>query len=244
MKIFKRKMPDTPLLAFRGDILLPYQMTEVVKVFFNVSHTLKWADKLQYVETSPLNRQGTKEATCISPLQVDFNQSTASQHDQVVKTSLKRTLFSKTKRILAKFWNLILRAVRIKDRALEVNSRLFPSQNCVKTISTVQTVEDVVTTLLTSGSYSDIMYQLYAMWPLPPRDFVFLRKAQYDKLIQAITVHYSSTDDSRYPIRDGTVRTISPFTTWVFQDSAAFCAQNFGKLISTIIFVFILFSQL
>ncbi len=220
MKVYKKRMPNTPLLAFRGEVIIPIEMEQVTKAFFNVSHTLKWADKLQYVETLPLVDRMDSRKACSKY----YNDDSVNTH-QIVPA--KRSFFRKTKRLISKFWHLLLHTLRLRSK---VQQEIIPEATRVPECISTTHSEDPMHALLSAGKYSDIMYQLYSMWPLSSRDFVFLRKAVYHRSNQSIIIHYTSTTDVRIPPRDNIVRTNSPFTTWTFQRVEAFCnSENGGK---------------
>lgn len=223
MKIYKKSMPNTPLLAFRGDVIVPIDFSLSIKAFFNVSHTLKWADKLQYVETVPIKNHIVQDIDSKSSCTCTCN-SEHQQGSHMLQVPVKNSFYSKSRRIILKWWNVLLRTLRIRKLKDHGSTTLSTANTCRSKNDLLK--EDPISLLLETGTYSDIMYQLYAMWPLPSRDFVFVRKAMYQDPNKSVTIHYSSTTDSRYPANENAIRTDSPFTIWTFQDSSLFCKSN------------------
>lgn len=77
--------------------------------------------------------------------------------------------------------------------------------------------------LSVTSEISDLVYQMYEMWPLPSRDFLFLRHFKVHEHNHSVIVHYQSHTDRRKPVLPHTIRTKSPFTIWTFQPMYDFC---------------------
>lgn len=84
--------------------------------------------------------------------------------------------------------------------------------------------------------FYDVIYQYFKFpWPLSPRDFVFSRSVEYDEKEKLINVAYTSISDSRFPIKNHTVRAESPSTNWVFQNAINYCAlSKYSDLVNNI----------
>ncbi|RYG94562.1 hypothetical protein EON65_57305 [archaeon] len=69
----------------------------------------------------------------------------------------------------------------------------------------------------------DVVYQVYKMWPLPPRDFVFNRTIHIESSDERVVILYTTMQDARKPKQKGWVRTEAPYTIWTFQSYKSFC---------------------
>eukprot|EP01031_Cornospumella_fuschlensis_P040835 gene40835-49804_t len=72
----------------------------------------------------------------------------------------------------------------------------------------------------------DVVYQVYKMWPLPPRDFVFNRTVLIENSVERVNILYTTMEDARKPKQKGWVRTEAPYTIWTFQSYKSFCLSN------------------
>lgn len=80
--------------------------------------------------------------------------------------------------------------------------------------------------LATSNHAEDVVYQLYHMWPLPTRDFVFDRSFHVYDSNHSVIVRYASAKDGRKPKYARIIRTESPFTNWIFQSMRDYCQAH------------------
>lgn len=85
---------------------------------------------------------------------------------------------------------------------------------------------DTAAALSSQGQHEDVVYQLYEMWPLPLRDFLFHRRFNVYETNRSISVHYQSIEDPRKPVYPKIVRTVSPFTHWTFQTLQDYCRHH------------------
>lgn len=93
-------------------------------------------------------------------------------------------------------------------------------------LSNSPTSNDTAAALSSQVQYEDIVYQLYEMWPLPLRDFLFHRRFHMHDANRSISVHYQSIEDPRKPVYPKVVRTVSPFTHWTFQNLQDYCRHH------------------
>jgi hypothetical protein len=85
---------------------------------------------------------------------------------------------------------------------------------------------DTATALSSQVQHQDLVYQLYELWPLPLRDFLFHRRFHVYETNRSISVHYQSIEDPRKPVYPKIVRTVSPFTHWTFQTLQDYCRHH------------------
>eukprot|EP01039_Chlorochromonas_danica_P007138 gene7138-7891_t len=192
-------------------MMVNLHIADLLAAFVNTTHTIHWADKLTAVEVHPL-------------LQLE-------KHDDENGESKKEN--EKGKR---GFWSRLLHRKKSTTTIASRSSRGSSGGTTAAAATTMAnaSLRDHEKLLLLSNqdSEEDLMYQLYTMWPLPPRDFLFYRRFQVYHDNHSVLIHYHTIEDPRFPLKAGTLRTSAPYTNWIFQTREAFCGED-GKSMRT-----------
>eukprot|EP01040_Poterioochromonas_malhamensis_P002798 gene2798-2980_t len=245
--ISRRKMHNTSLLAFKGETILPYHISTIINTFLNVNITLQWADSLKEISVYPNNLHTTSSDELSKSPNSREERKEEKHHEQENKEKKRKNKINwkgKFKNWKDKFlfWK---KKKEVKQSSppssttsnsstpsdkrhpqIQTSSVLFDDQFIPNYLLSLPPQTSHVDPSTTPPIITDVMHQVYAMWPLPLRDFVFLRKFYLSDNEEKLLIHYESYNDTRLPIKKHVIRTLSSYSTWKFQSLNKFCNDH------------------
>lgn len=247
--ISRRKMHNTSLLAFKGETILPYHISTIINTFLNVNITLQWADSLKEISVYPTNLYTSSSDELSKSPNSREEKKEENRHEQENKEKKRKNKINwkgkfKNWKDKLMFWKKKKDVKQSSPPSSTTSNSRTPSDKIHTQIPTSSALFDdqfIPNYLLslprtssilhvdpstTSPIITDVMHQVYAMWPLPLRDFVFLRKFYLSDNEEKLLIHYESYNDTRLPVKNHVIRTLSSDSTWKFQSLNKFCNDH------------------
>jgi hypothetical protein len=199
---YSKAVPNSPLLALRGEGILNMHIAEAVSTFLDAYRCYDWIDMLDSMLELPYDKN-----TIILP--GDENRS-GNKGAKEKKNGLLSSFFSSSSSSGNSVMTNVLDLARV--------TRSESDKNKKNRISSWQNNKHLAKLYdKTNFKYTDVVHQVLKLpWPISPREMVIQREWDFDYNTKIVTMSYKSVEDARIPHKKGVVRAFCPHMLWKF----------------------------